>query len=109
VRVNSDIGGNLALPELDGALLANVLHYMPDQPGFLQRLQGQLRPNGVLIIIEYDTNTGNQWVPYPVSYDRMKELAAGLRLDILLLGTERSKFNAGTLYSVLLQRLTAGK
>ncbi len=103
VRLNLDIDKKLELPPLDGAVLANVLHFIRDQPGFLKQLQRQLRQNGVFIIIEYDTTTGNKWVPYPISLDRMKKMTASLDLDLLLLGTVRSKYNAGILYSVLLR------
>ena len=103
IRVNADIQETLQLPMLDGALLANVMHFLPDQSGLLKTLQRRLVQNGTFIIIEYDTNLGNRWVPYPISFDRMKKLAESLRLDIRLLGTERSRYNSGTLYSVLLR------
>ena len=107
IRVNADIQETLQLPMLelpmlDGALLANVMHFLPDQSGLLKTLQRRLVQNGTFIIIEYDTNLGNRWVPYPISFDRMKKLAESLRLDIRLLGTERSRYNSGTLYCVLL-------
>ena len=103
IRVNADIQETLQLPMLDGALLANVMHFLPDQSGLLKTLQRRLVQNGAFIIIEYDTDLGNRWVPYPISFDRMNKLAESLRLDIRLLGTERSRYNSGTLYSVLLR------
>jgi trans-aconitate methyltransferase len=103
IRVNSEISETVELPMLHGALLANVMHFLPDQVGLLKQLQRQLLDKGALIIIEYDTDTGNRWVPYPISYDRMKKMAESLGLDIRLLKSERSRYNSGTLYSVLLR------
>jgi ubiquinone/menaquinone biosynthesis C-methylase UbiE len=102
IRVYSEISETLELPMLHGALLANVMHFLPDQFGLLKQLQRRLLDKGALIIIEYDTDTGNRWVPYPISYDRMKKLTESLGLGIRLLRTERSRYNSGTLYSVLL-------
>ena len=35
-----------------------------------------LRPGGRLLLVEYDTDHGNRWVPYPLSYDTWEFLAA---------------------------------
>jgi len=102
IRVTADIRDELKLPLLDGALMANVLHYLDDKSPFLDRLQKVLRKNGSMIIIEYDTTRANAWVPYPISFEPMKTLASDLGLNTRLLGTERSKFNSGSMYSALL-------
>jgi len=41
-------------------------------------------------------------VPYPISFEQMKTLASDLGLNTRLLGTVRSKFNSGSMYSALL-------
>ena len=65
----------LELPLLDGILMANSLHYVKDQLAFLRRIRSYIKPGGRLILVEYNADTGNIWVPYPVSFTSFKRLA----------------------------------
>lgn len=73
----ADFTRPLNLPELDGLVLANALHFQKysDQAAVISLLKSYLRPGGRLIIVEYNVDRGNTWVPYPVSYRRWAELA----------------------------------
>jgi hypothetical protein len=96
--IEADFTRPLQLPPLDGVLMANALHFVPDQPAFLERLRGGSSGNGAiqtnkLLIVEYDINRGSIYVPYPVSYERLKDLAAEARLEPpQLLETTRSRY-----------------
>ena len=72
-----DIAGCLTLPPLDGIVAANAIHFIPkqDHVALLQRWKEYLQPEGRLIVVEYDAETGNRWVPYPMSYTALQELA----------------------------------
>lgn len=59
---------NLALPLLDGIIMANSLHYVQDHVAFLKKVYQNLKPSGKLVLVEYSIDEGNQWVPYPLSY-----------------------------------------
>jgi SAM-dependent methyltransferase len=59
---------------LDGILMANSLHYAADQIDFVRRLRTRLKPDGGLLIVEYDTDRSNRWVPYPLSWDGLQRL-----------------------------------
>ena len=75
--IGGDFGRPLELPPLDGALLANSLHFLRDAEKYvaLGLLRGYLRPGGRLVIVEYDTDRGNPWVPHPFSYPTWEGLA----------------------------------
>lgn len=95
--LEADIAGFLALPPLDGIIAANAIHYVPaqDQEALLRRWKGYLRPEGRLVVVEYDAAAGNPWVPYPVSYAAFGELAraAGFT-EPALLGVRPSRWLA---------------
>src|SRR5436309_1886608 len=55
----------LALPPLDGIVMANALHFQRDKDAVLRLLYGYLKPGGRLLIVEYNTDRGNHWVPHP--------------------------------------------
>lgn len=56
----------LQFPPLDGILMANSLHYVQDQLQLIGRLKNHLSHSGKFIIVEYDTNNSNPWIPYPI-------------------------------------------
>src|SRR5215471_3364611 len=79
VTVRADMARDLELPgaepaTLDGLLLANALHFLPDTPRALARLTRWLRPGGSAVLIEYDQRTSSRWVPYPVDADGLPAL-----------------------------------
>ena len=91
--------------EIDGLLLANVLHYISDQPAFLRACREQLSNEGHLLVVEYDTDRANSWVPYPVPRAALTDLciAAGFA-RVIALGTRPSIYQRAPLYSVLAGR-----
>lgn len=80
--VQGDFTEDVAVPEADGFLLANSLHYVPteEQPAVLARLAVRLRRGGRVVIVEYDRRSSNPWVPYPIARRTLDRLAhdAGL-------------------------------
>ncbi len=78
IGLNLDFTKELELPQLDGILMANSLHYVKNQIEFLEQTIPLLRLGGVLVLIEYDISVGNPWVPYPVSLKKFTQMAANL-------------------------------
>lgn len=89
----ADFTRPLDVPPLDGVVMANALHFHRDQLPIVRRIRDYLRPGGRLILVEYDAERGNPWVPYPLSYGRWEALAreAGFT-EARLLASRPSRF-----------------
>lgn len=97
----ADFTTPLDLPALDGLVMANSLHFERDKARVLRRVIGYLRPGGRFILVEYDADRGNSWVPHPVSFDRWTSLAAGVGLEeTRRIATVPSRF-LGSIYAAL--------
>jgi ubiquinone/menaquinone biosynthesis C-methylase UbiE len=102
--VAGDFTAPLALPALDGAVLANALHFVPDlrQAAVLARVASQLRAGGRVVVIEYEGRSPSRWVPYPVSLARLRALAAEAGLGVPAVIGERRSAYGGTMYAAML-------
>jgi ubiquinone/menaquinone biosynthesis C-methylase UbiE len=73
--VHGDFSKDVELPPLDGAVMANSLHYFREKETVLLHVRTLLKPSGILLLVEYNVDTGNPWVPYPLSFETYRELA----------------------------------
>jgi ubiquinone/menaquinone biosynthesis C-methylase UbiE len=108
--IQADFTRPLALPLLDGVLMANALHFVPDQPATLALVVGYLRPGGRLLVVEYDVDAAMAWVPFPVPFQRFQTLAAQAGLaDPALVGTRRSPSTGVVMYAGVAVRRTENR
>ena len=99
----ADLTEPLALPDLDGLVAANSLHFVPRdrQVAVTAALAEHLVPGGRFVIVEYDADRGNPWVLHPFSYERWEEMAAQAGFERThLLRTIPSR-HLGSIYSAV--------
>ncbi len=85
--------------EFDGLLAANSLHFVRDPASVIGRLHDSLRPGARILIVEYDSDDGNPWVPYPFSFQTWLRDAEQLGLvDTRLVGRVSSRV-LGAIYA----------
>ncbi|GAB3246932.1 hypothetical protein GCM10027347_02170 [Larkinella harenae] len=94
---------DLALPALDGILMANSFHYAKNKTDLLATLNSYLKPGGHFLLVEYDTDTPvPTWVPYPISFVSLVRLCSQIGYgSVEKLHQQPSRFG-GQLYAALI-------
>lgn len=83
---------------LDGILLANSLHFVPDAERVLIQLALRVRVGGRVVVVEYDRRAPSRWVPYPIDASRWPQLATSAGLTGAAVTATRPSAYAGVLY-----------
>lgn len=81
---------------LDGLLMANSLHYVRNQAAFITEARTHLITPHRFLIVEYDSDVPNPYVPYPVS---RRKLATLFDATIDILNTRPSRYQRAALYA----------
>ncbi len=91
--IHADFTQPLDLPPLDGIVVANAIHFYRDKERLLRQFRTFLKPEGRLIVVEYNADRGNTWVPYPLSFDTLRHVTANAGFsEAQLLATVPSSF-----------------
>ena len=103
--IAADFTETLDLPDLDGVVMANSLHFVQDKTATLEQILTLLKPEGCLVIVEYDTDRPNAYVPYPFSYPTWEKLAATSGFAKTTPLATRPSRNMGRIYSALSRKV----
>lgn len=100
--ITADFTQALNLPPLDGILMANALHFVRAQADILHKLRQFLKPDGRLLLVEYDVSKPLSFIPYPVPYTLFAQMAeaAGFA-HIARIGERRSPSSGTVMYAAL--------
>jgi hypothetical protein len=90
----------------DGILMANALHFVADAPAFVRAcVTGTSRPR--FLVVEYDLERGNRWVPHPVSRVRLQALFAEAGYpSFRVLATRPSIYQRASIYAAAIDPLS---
>ena len=99
--IAGDFTAALPAGPFDGVLAANSLHFVADPVPVLRAAAARLAPGGRIVVVEYDADRGNPWVPHPFSAVRFGEIAAAAGLpEVEPLGRVPSRF-LGAIWSAV--------
>jgi hypothetical protein len=94
---------DLHLQDLDGILMANALHFVRNKKQFIEKVTQLFRSVPVFLLVEYDTDTPNPWVPFPLSFTNLKKLFTDLGFhSVKKISEKKSLYRSGKMYSVLI-------
>ena len=96
-------------PGFDGLLAANSLHFVRHPGTVVNGVRPLLRPGARIVVVEYDSDSGNPWVPFPFSFTSWQAIAATAGLvDTRLVGRVPSRF-LGAIYAAASELPPAAK
>ena len=91
--------------DLDGILMANSFHYVDDKSFFIKRIEANFRLIPAFLIVEYDMDFSNPWVPFPVSFSSLKLFFEDLSYSsIRKLNERNSIYRRANIYSALIRK-----
>jgi ubiquinone/menaquinone biosynthesis C-methylase UbiE len=73
--LGADFTKPIDVPPLDGVVMANSLHFVQNKAPVLALVHRLLKPSGRLLLVEYDADRGNPYVPHPLSFETWRTLA----------------------------------
>ena len=94
------------LPQnLNGILMANSLHYVEDKHAFIKKIEKNFKSNPLFIIVEYDMDISNPWVPFPINLNSLRQFFANAGYtSVRKLNEHISIYQRANIYSALIKK-----
>lgn len=83
--------------------MANSLHYIQQKESLVKRLEPYFNTEKQFLIVEYESNTPNRWVPFPITFSKLSALFAHLGYGAITKVNERPSSFGGTMYAALIR------
>jgi ubiquinone/menaquinone biosynthesis C-methylase UbiE len=104
--VEGDFKHSLDLPEVNGMIMANALHYASDPIDVLNNVIDHLLPGGIFLLIEYESFQPNQWVPFPVSFEKFQVACSSIGLqEPVLVNTRPTMYGHQHMYLAMTYKI----
>ena len=105
-KIKADfINDELKIEKLDGILMANSLHYVKNKFAFIKKIEKHFKNNGCFLIVEYDMDKSNPWVPYPLSFEPLRRFFEETGYTSFnKINEAPSRFNRSKIYSVFIRK-----
>jgi SAM-dependent methyltransferase len=106
LAVRGDFKAPLPFDQLDGVLVANALHFIPQQhkPAVLAGMLAALKPGGRFVLVEYNTSRGTPAVPHPISSVDFLRLGENLPLRSARIAATTPSSYLGEMYAAVALR-----
>ena len=96
------VNDDLPVENLSGILMANSFHFVKDKNAFIKKVFNCLSTNGYLIIVEYNTDKSNLWVPNPISFRSLQNFFKQFNFTTEKLYEMPSRYH-GVIYSAIIK------
>ena len=95
---------DLGYSNLDGILMANSLHFAKEKEALIRKLEVNFKNTPRFLVIEYDRTQPNQWVPYPVLFEELREIFNTLDYQIIEKTGELKSVYGGIMYACFVSK-----
>lgn len=83
--------------------MANSFHFVKNKNAFINKVFNCLSDSGYIIMVEYDKDRSNFWVPYPISFNSLKQYFMQYNYSTEKLHVMPSRYN-GIIYSAIFNK-----